>query len=302
MRKLSDFVDENQAARLAVYLETQNIECEVRLEDDEMPVSKENQASIWIMEDRFLKKASGFLADFEQNPDGDQYAELSVPSEKKKTKESGRKKTINVRTQIFHKPDLARDNVTLGLIFISTMVYMAIDNNAFPQYHSLLLFSEFPIQPFYNLVNGVELWRLVTPIFIHGGFFHILFNMLWLFQLGGQVERVAGSRYLAVLVIFIAIVSNTFQAIFVRAIFGGMSGVVYGLLGFLWMMTRYDPSGRYYIDKATVGFMVVLLFLFSFGWFGSGIANWCHGVGFVSGIAWGYVASGEFKHLRDRKF
>src|SRR5438270_379342 len=94
--------------------------------------------------------------------------------------------------------------------------------------------------------GGWELWRVVTPAFIHFSEFHILFNMLWLFSLGGQLELRYGSARLVVLVLLMAVPSNLCQYFFSTIViegwkpvvtqssplFGGMSGVVFGLFGF----------------------------------------------------------------------
>src|SRR5262249_21988402 len=56
-----------------------------------------------------------------------------------------------------------------------------------------------------------ELWRLVTPVFIHFTVAHILFNMLWLFGLGTQLELRYGTSRLALLFLLIAVPSNLCQ-------------------------------------------------------------------------------------------
>ena len=84
---------------------------------------------------------------------------------------------------------------------------------------------------------GGQYWRLVTPVFLHFGWLHIAFNCLWLWELGGRVERVMGHVNMLLLFLAIAVVSNVCQFVFGGAgLFGGMSGVVYGL------MTGKDPQ------------------------------------------------------------
>ena len=78
----------------------------------------------------------------------------------------------------------------------------------------------------------------------------------------------------------------------VRMMFGGMSGVVYGLLGYAWMKTRYDPFAGILIRTDAV---VILLIWFLIGVFngfssmGLHMANWAHGVGFLAGLVIGYA-------------
>lgn len=89
---------------------------------------------------------------------------------------------------------------------------------------------------------GGQYWRLVTPAFLHFHWLHIAFNCLWLWELGVRVERVMGSLNMIGLFLVIAVVSNASQFLFGGpGLFGGMSGVVYGLLGFCWVGPHLQP-------------------------------------------------------------
>src|SRR5207244_8552606 len=80
-----------------------------------------------------------------------------------------------------------------------------------------------------------EIWRLVTPMFIHFSPLHILFNMLWLRDLGSMIEGRQSSLHLLLLVLVIAVCSNLAQCYlnYKGPVFGGLSGVVYGLLVYI---------------------------------------------------------------------
>ena len=72
--------------------------------------------------------------------------------------------------------------------------------------------------------------------------------------------------------------------------FGGMSGVVYGLLGYIWMQGKFDPASKLSLEPQTVIFMIVWFFLCLFSLVGN-VANTVHGVGLVVGIIWGFLAA-----------
>src|SRR5262249_59186858 len=106
-----------------------------------------------------------------------------------------------------------------------------------------------------------ELWRVVTPAFIHISEWHLLFNMLCLIWLGTQLERRYGTGRFALLVLLMAVPSHLCQYFFPAVslegwrpvvaqpmpLFGGMSGVLYGLFGFVWMKAVYEPGCGLYV-------------------------------------------------------
>ena len=59
--------------------------------------------------------------------------------------------------------------------------------------------------------SGGDFWRLITPIFLHFGIVHFIFNSLWLSMLGSRIERLSGSIHLILLVLISGLVSNLAQ-------------------------------------------------------------------------------------------
>ena len=143
--------------------------------------------------------------------------------------------------------------------------------------------------PFPEIMHG-QVWRLLTPIFIHFGLVHLLFNMMWLKDLGTAIEQRLGVRTLLALVVATGVLSNLGQCIFDGPLFGGMSGVVYGLFGFIWMMAHFDPASGFRMPKNTVILMVGWFFLCITGAIGP-VGNFSHGVGLGVGVLWGFIAA-----------
>jgi GlpG protein len=139
-------------------------------------------------------------------------------------------------------------------------------------------------------VREGQVWRLITPIFIHSGPLHLLFNMLWLKDLGGIIEHREGSWKLLSMVAVIAALSNFGQYQWAGPHFGGMSGVVFGLFGYIWIRGRLDPRSGYWMDPNTVGLMIAWFFICAFGII-SQVANMAHGVGLAAGMGWGWISS-----------
>ncbi len=151
--------------------------------------------------------------------------------------------------------------------------------------------------PMFVKIRAGEIYRTITPIFMHGGFLHILFNMLWLYLLGRMLEeRIGALRYIAISLI-VALISNTIQYLMSGPAFLGYSGVITGLAGFIWMRQRKAPWEGYPLQKATaiflgvfifgmMGFQIVLFVLqrfFEINW-NLQIANSAHVVGALVGI------------------
>jgi len=144
--------------------------------------------------------------------------------------------------------------------------------------------------------NG-QIWRLVGPIFLHFGPIHLLFNMMWLFDLGSMMEARKSPYFLAGFVVVTGAVSNFSQYYFANPLFGGMSGVIFGLFGYIWMKSRYHKGAGFSLHRQTVIMMVIWFFVCVFLLVGM-IANWCHGIGLAVGLFWGVLTSpGAFKRI-----
>lgn len=135
-----------------------------------------------------------------------------------------------------------------------------------------------------------QVWRLFMPIFMHLGPFHFLFNMLWLFDLGGQVERRQGSSRLVLLVLLAAVIGNVAQYFWAGPYFGGMSGVTFGLLGYSWVQYRRNPQCGLVLHTYIV---VMMLVWFIVCWSGliANATNMEHIAGFITGLLAGWVLS-----------
>lgn len=141
--------------------------------------------------------------------------------------------------------------------------------------------------PLYEVLHG-EVWRLFTPAFIHFGLYHIGFNMLNLVGLGNILERRLGSWNYLALVAGLAMASNLTQYFASGSPgFGGMSGVVYGLIGYIWLRGRSDETFGLAIPQQMVVIALVWFFACVVGIIPH-VANAAHAGGLVLGVIWGY--------------
>jgi GlpG protein len=159
-------------------------------------------------------------------------------------------------------------------------------------------------QPLAETLQAGQWWRLWTPIVLHFGLLHLVFNALWLWEFGGRIEAVQGPWRLLGLVAVIALGSNCSQYYFAHdVLFGGMSGVVYGLVGYCWGWSLLRPEQDFGIPRvliyAMMGLMVLALSgLFTLFGFGA-IANAAHFSGFLTGLGLGLLLAAASTRERD---
>jgi GlpG protein len=301
MRQIGTLPNEGQARTFGDYLYLKQIENTVQAEEN-------GQWTVWVHDDAHLDEGIKLLNRFQENPKDGQFQSVSVQAKLKRAKAMreailSRNKTIDVRTQ-WHLKSLKRGRLTLALILISVAVALITRLGTDRAMLQPFLISEYQVVGNYvqwraglhEILNG-QVWRLITPIFIHFGIIHLLFNMLWLKDLGTMIEYHQNSWILAALVIVIGVASNLGQYFVSGPSFGGMSGVVYGLLGYIWIRGKFDPRSGLYLHKTIVVWMIAWFVLCLTGVIGH-VANTAHGVGLGVGMLWGYLSSGHLWHRR----
>ena len=105
-----------------------------------------------------------------------------------------------------------------------------------------------------------QVWRLLTSILPHVDILHFAFNMYWLWVFGTLIERVYGPAKSAGLILLFALGSNSLDFAFMDGAVG-LSGVGYGLFGFLWILSHHDERFREAVDRNTVSVFVGWFFL-----------------------------------------
>ncbi|MDN3506006.1 MAG: rhomboid family intramembrane serine protease [Simkaniaceae bacterium] len=167
---------------------------------------------------------------------------------------------------------------------------------------SLALGAEDADGPMFTKIREGQIWRLLTPIFLHGGLLHILFNMAWAWILLRQVEERLSRFKILLFILIVGVVSNVCQYLISGPYFLGFSGVVIGLVGFIWARQKTAPWEGYPLNRTTFTFVLIYLFamvgleilsLVSSLVFAKeisvGIANTAHIVGGVTGYLLGRI-------------
>ena len=169
--------------------------------------------------------------------------------------------------------------VTLTIFALCWVVFIAsLLGLARPAFQLLHFYPELTMDAFLE-----SPLRLLGPALFHFSWLHIVFNTMWWWQLGGSVERVLGKGALINLFLVTAIFSNLGQFIVTGPNFGGLSGVVYGLVGYVWWYGWLVPEKGLTISKPIIGFLLFWLVLGYVDVLPVNMANTAHLLGLVSG-------------------
>ncbi len=263
---------------------------------------------VWIYNEDQLAGARAELDAFIRQPDDPRFREgARAADEVRRTetrKEREFRKNFRDVTDQWTGLRLRRRPLTMALVLISALVFILMHTKRGIEgevENALMITTIHPDAELGYVDDGLkpimagQVWRLVTPIFLHFGIFHILFNT-WAISLEGtMIETRRGTLRLAVLVLVSAVLSNLGQYVYMDKasndglhVFGGLSGVAYAFFGYLWMKGQYEPEQGMILPQSTISMMLFWLFVCMTGMVGP-IANAAHVVGLLVGVAFGVL-------------
>ena len=311
MRQVGSTDEAAKASRFADYLLTQGVETKV------MP--SKGGWDVWVVEEDQVPKARKLWAGFNSDPMNPIYSQASSEARKLRLQEERDEKAYEIRQASFDRKvssgGAVRAPVTVFLVVASVGVYLLGMTGDKGNVRNTLWFAAPPTEltmglakpelgePAGSLIRGPlasvakgEVWRLISPIFIHMDGIHLLFNMLMLTSIGTAVEKVMGTWRIALMVLVLAVFSNCAEAFFGPSLkFGGMSGVLYGLAGFTWMLSARAPQMGLTMPSSTAmllgGWLLLGVLMASSQDSALRMANWAHGGGLLAGIIMGWVVA-----------
>lgn len=298
MRLIGKFRDEELARSFSTHLAQLEIDNQIAIESD-------GTYEIWVISEDDVKGAEQLLGKFRESTGEEEVRDISKKGQKirKPDRKEVKKKKQDLpavertRGKIFKKGLPAPRSVTLFFILISVLMglFSGLGENVelLRRFFITDIVREGTLISWHRglpeIGNG-EYWRLITPIFIHFSILHLLFNMLWFYSLGNMIESRKGSWFLGIFIFFTAAAGNLAQYLVSHPYFGGMSGVVYGLLGYAWMKSKHDPKSKILLHKGVLYVMIGWFFLCLTGLLGN-VANTAHAMGLIIGVVWGFLSS-----------
>ncbi len=291
MRMIGHVESEPDARTFSAYLYVQGIKNQIEAEGD-------GRWSIWIHVEDEIERARALFGQFLANPNDAKVRDAAARARDIANREQAEDEAVRSRQfdrdRLFpQRTSFSAAPLTLALIVISVLVYLVREYTSAAGLTDALFISDPNImgRDLEEVRNG-QVWRLLTPVFLHFGILHILFNMLWTHDLGGTIESRMGTVRLLLLVVVIGVASNLAQLYVSGPRFGGMSGVVYGLLGYVWMKGKFDPASGLFLHPSTVTMMLIWL---AFGYVIDreilAMANTAHSAGLAVGVIWGFASA-----------
>ncbi|MDE1248198.1 rhomboid family intramembrane serine protease GlpG [Vibrio aestuarianus] len=252
-----------------------------RIEIQMMPEGS-GQFVLWLLDDQYQVETEAELTQFLQNPNNKKYQAASWDvAETRNNHFQYRSPSMLAMVKAKAGP------LTLGVMSVCLVIFtlqqFGLANEVFSALH-------FPA------VTGQQwqIWRWFSHALLHFSVLHIVFNLLWWWQLGGDIEKKLGSFKLGQLFLLSAALSGAAQYWVEGANFGGLSGVVYALVGYLWMLDWRAPNVGLQMPKPLIGFMLVWLVLGFVQPF-MAIANSAHLAGLVAGVALGLNDASRYR-------
>lgn len=276
MRHVGTIASRELAQRFEGYLLALGIGSQVREARDGF--------AVWVYDEDSIKRAESELGTFRDHPDDARFEAAekawALKQAEAQAQSAAKAREVTMPRTWAETPSLLNTPVTLGLMIISVSLTIWAQFGDAAAARDQLLMTAATFQG--------ELWRAIAPIFLHYGALHLVFNMLWLKELGGQVEFLKGRVFFGGLVAVLAVLSNGAQYFVTGPGFGGMSGVVFGLFGYIWVKSRREPWSGFLIGQQTVWLMLACFVLCFMNLFGQ-VANVVHAGGLASGMLLGLV-------------
>ena len=309
MRHLTTVSGKSTAESFVAYLLTQGISTHV-----EPIAAAQDQWDVWVRDEDKSAQAKSIFEQFMLSPNDPKYADAirqakSILQEQRQ-KELERRKNIQTPSMPSSRNLFGRGmpplTLTLIVLCCAIGILSGFQNPGPDNWFGRIALKQLKFvdlslylktgDPAASLKLG-ELWRIFTPAFLHGDAIHLLLNMLSLASLGKLAERLEGTGRYAIIVAIVAMASHLLQGLMPLDFFGspnfvGISGVVFGLLGYLGMKTTLRPDiGFRLAPQAYVMTGLILVLGFAGNATGFALANMAHLGGLVAGIALGYVMS-----------
>ncbi|MEW6484333.1 rhomboid family intramembrane serine protease GlpG [Tatumella sp. UCD-D_suzukii] len=268
MKCITQFTNPRMAQAFVDYMATRGVRLHIE--------QQQHSYELWLDDEDQLTLTESELSQFMRDPNHPRYQAASWQSG------TTRLRMEYPRGQFLTNLRERAGPLTMSVMVICIAVFILMQIAGDETVLSWLSWPDGPGQYF-------QVWRWVSHIFLHFSLLHIVFNLLWWWYLGGAVEKRLGSGKLFVITVISALLSGWMQAKFSGIWFGGLSGVVYALMGYCWLRGERDPQSGVYLERGLIVFSILWLVVGYYGLFGMDIANMAHFTGLLVGLAMAFA-------------
>lgn len=267
MLMITSFTNPRVAQAFVDYMATQGVV---------LTIQQHTQSDVWLADESQAERVNAELARFLENPADPRYLAASWTTGHM---DSG----LHYQRFPFFATVRERAGPFTLLLMAACILVFIIMNVVGDQ--PVMIALAWPYGP----AVQYDVWRYFTHALMHFSVLHILFNLLWWWYLGGAVEKRLGSGKLIVITLISALLSGYVQHKFSGPWFGGLSGVVYALMGYAWLRGERDPESGIYMQRGFITFALIWLIAGWFDLFGMSIANGAHVTGLAVGLAMAFA-------------
>lgn len=256
------------------YLKGEDIDCQIE------PLVQ--GVAILVIHDKDVEQARQEFAHFIAHPYDNKYLQASWEHGDTQTKLDYGAPSLQLFTQFI----TGAGPVTLIVFAVCVLIFAAMNLGfANPIYETLSYFGAV------SQSDLSQFWRVFTPSLLHFSTMHVIFNLLWWWYLGGRIETRIGTTPLLILLFMAGTLPNIIQYYVSGPNFGGLSGVVYAVVGYTWIMGIRKPAAGIGLPPAYMGFMMIWLALGFTDILGVSVANGAHIGGLFIGLTQGLFDS-----------
>ncbi|MBG6027214.1 rhomboid family intramembrane serine protease GlpG [Proteus mirabilis] len=268
-----------QAADLFVnYMATKGVRIHAKNENQ--------QISLWLEDQHQLDVVEKELNTFLREPFHPRYQAASW--------QTGDPKNTGIKYRpAFSIKNMVQQSGPLTVLVVILCVLIFIWQQAVGDY-DVMLHLAWP----YNESLNFEVWRYITPAFVHFSLMHIAFNLAMWWYLASQTEQRLGTGKLFVIMLVSALFSNWAQSLFTNSNFGGLSGVVYALIGYVGLTGIYNPKKGIGAPTGLLVFSILWIVAGYMGVLGDSIGNTAHFAGLLIGLL---MALWDNRHQLSRR-
>lgn len=274
MIEIGRLPDSRTAQAFVDYLKGVHIDCQIE------PLMQ--GVAILVIHDQDVEQARKEFGHFIAHPYDSKYLQASWEHGDTHTKLDYGAPSLQLFTQFI----TAAGPVTLIIFALCSIIFAAMNLGFANQtFEALSYFGAVPN------ADISQFWRIFTPSLLHFSSMHIIFNLLWWWYLGGKIETQIGTASLLILLLVAGTLPNIIQYYISGPNFGGLSGVVYAVVGYTWVMGIRKPAAGIGLPPSYMGFMLIWLALGFTNVLGISVANGAHIGGLIIGLAQGLFES-----------